>query len=210
MMDTGQYIFNVTPMDADILLPQVSRALEKRTELLSRERYPELCKQTDKLNSQGSKHRRNPTRTKVTGILCLLLGLFLFIPGMMKPQELLVPLIAGAFGVVVGLASLWRSRKRKKNPFDEPARKLLAGKASVEPGRYRVCFSQQEMTLKNIADHRGESVPYSTFEYVIETEDTFLITFGTRVSILQKKDLSEGGISNFRSHISSKVNIYTI
>lgn len=209
-MDTVQYKFNITPMDVDTLLPQVSRALEKRTELLSRERYPGLWKQTDKLTSQGHKNQRSPTRAKVMGILCLLLGLFLFIPGMMKPKELLVPLIAGAFGIVVGLASLWRNRKRKKNPFDGSAMKLLAGKASVEPGRYQVLFSQQEMTMTNLDEHKGESVPYSGLEYVIETKDIFLVTFGTRVSVLQKKDLFEGSLNGFRSLISSKVNIQTI
>ena len=37
MADTD-YIFHISPYDTEKLLPQVSRALEKRTEMVSRER----------------------------------------------------------------------------------------------------------------------------------------------------------------------------
>ena len=39
MADTD-YIFHISPYDTEKLLPQVSRALEKRTEMVSRERFP--------------------------------------------------------------------------------------------------------------------------------------------------------------------------
>ncbi len=41
MADTD-YIFHISPYDTEKLLPQVSRALEKRTEMVSRERFPGL------------------------------------------------------------------------------------------------------------------------------------------------------------------------
>lgn len=46
MADTD-YIFHISPYDTEKLLPQVSRALEKRTEMVSRERFPGLWKHTD-------------------------------------------------------------------------------------------------------------------------------------------------------------------
>ena len=47
MADTD-YIFHISPYDTEKLLPQVSRALEKRTEMVSRERFPGLWKHTDR------------------------------------------------------------------------------------------------------------------------------------------------------------------
>ena len=45
------FSFQITALDSTALYPQVSRALEKRAELLSRQKYPRMWKLTDKLNS---------------------------------------------------------------------------------------------------------------------------------------------------------------
>lgn len=49
-METS-FTFLISPADAGTLEGQVSRALEKRVELASRERMPKLWELTDKLNS---------------------------------------------------------------------------------------------------------------------------------------------------------------
>ena len=49
-METN-FTFLISPADAGALEGQVSRALEKRVELASRERMPKLWELTDKLNS---------------------------------------------------------------------------------------------------------------------------------------------------------------
>ena len=49
-METN-FTFLISPADAGTLEGQVSRALEKRVELASRERMPKLWELTDKLNS---------------------------------------------------------------------------------------------------------------------------------------------------------------
>lgn len=41
-MERERYVFEIGPMDAGSLLPQVSYALEKRTELVSRRAYPNM------------------------------------------------------------------------------------------------------------------------------------------------------------------------
>ena len=91
------YDFQVTPYDTESLLRQVSTALEKRTELISRQRYPGLWENIDRLNTMAKGRQRSSLRTRIMGIVCLVLGIFLFVPGLLKPQELLVPLLAGAF-----------------------------------------------------------------------------------------------------------------
>ena len=94
--------FHITSYDTEKLLQQVSEALEKRTELRSRERYPALWENIDKLNAMSKGKRRGRLRSKVMSIICLGLGVFLVVPGLMKPQELFVPLLTGVFAVIVG------------------------------------------------------------------------------------------------------------
>ena len=125
------YDFQVTPYDTESLLRQVSTALEKRTELISRQRYPGLWENIDRLNTMAKGRQRSSLRTRIMGIVCLVLGIFLFVPGLLKPQELLVPLLAGAFAILIGVFYLYSVRKNKKNPFDKSAKILLSGRSFV-------------------------------------------------------------------------------
>ena len=204
-MHTIRYGFQVGVADVDELLPQVSRALEKRTELLSRRRYPRLWERTDRLNpaAQGQR-RRGRLRSRIMSAVCLLLGVFLFVPGSMAFHELTVPFFAGAAAIAMGVGGLWFNRKKRKNAFEKSAKKLLAGRASLEQGRYEVLFSAQEMAITDRAENKCEYIPYSDFECVIETEALFLLFFCARVSVLLKRDLCMGSEADFRSFLSEK------
>lgn len=207
MADTN-YIFQISPYDTKKLLPQVSKALERRTEIISREQYPGLWKHTDKFNSMAQGRTRSRFRTRLMSVVCLAAGIFLFVPGLMKPQELLVPLLAGAVAVIAGIGGLWRSRKHKKNPFDKSAKVLLAGKDSISVEQsVEVSFSEDGMILP-IDNGNTEFVPYSGFECAIEAEDMLLFVYGEHVTVLQKIDLTTGNISDFCKLISEKVTKY--
>lgn len=111
-----KFSFRLSPPDADRLRPQVRRALEKRTELLSRQRYSRLWALTDRLSrtervSADACQRRRKLRL-VLGLVDGALGLFLLLPGLMNPGALQVPLLVGTvcFGVSVGI--LWRAARR--------------------------------------------------------------------------------------------------
>lgn len=199
------YNFQITPYDTESLLQQVSKALEKRTEFVSRECYPGLWENIDKLNAVSKGKRRSSLRSKIMSIICLVLGVFLFIPGLMKPQELLAPLLVGAFAIVIGIVYLYIGRKDKKNPFDKSARLLLMGKDTISAKQsIMVSFSESGMEIR-ADDKEPQHIPYSDFESMIETEDLFLFVHDTRITVLQKKDLTSNDITDFRNFISKNV-----
>ena len=201
-------IFQISPYDTEKLLPQVSKALEKRTEIISREQYPGMWKHTDKFNSMAQGRTRSRLRTRLMSVVCLAVGIFLFVPGLVKPQELFVPLLVGAVAVGAGIGGLWRSRKHKKNPFDKSAKVLLAGKDNISAEQsIAVSFSEDGMTIP-IDNGNTEFVPYSGFECAIEAADMLLFVYGERVTVLQKIDLTTGNISDFCKLISEKVTKY--
>lgn len=103
------FSFRLSPLDAERLRPQVRRALEKRTELLSRQRCPRIWALTDRLNrveqvSSGSLQHRRQLRL-ILGLVDGALSLFLLLPGLMDPGALPLPLLVGAacFGFSLGI-----------------------------------------------------------------------------------------------------------
>lgn len=200
-----KYNFQITPYDTEDILQQVSKALEKRTEFVSRERYPGLWGNIDKLNDVSKGKHRSSLRSKIMSIICLVLGIFLFVPGLIKPQELLVPLLVGAFAIAIGIVYLYIGRKDKKNPFDKSAKLLLMGKDTISAKQsIMVSFSELGMEIQ-VDDKEPQRIPYSDFESMIETEDLFLFVHDTRITILQKKDLTSNATTDFRNFISRNV-----
>ena len=207
-MENENYIFQISPYDINCLLTQVSKALEKRTELISRERYPDMWQFTDRMNTAAQGKSRSSFRTKLLSIVCLVAGIFLLVPGLIKPQELFMPLLAGTAALMIGIVGLWCSRKNKKNPFDKSAKLLLTGKDVIPEGQaITVIFSDNGMTIP--ADNNNtEFVSYNDFECAIETTDAFLFVYGDRVAVLQKKDLTTDNLKDFSNQISEKVTKY--
>ena len=198
-MNQNLFTFQISPLP-EAYIPQLAYALEKRTELLSRAKYPGLWKHTDKLR-QIPKVKKSPLRTKLLGIFNLALGIFLFVPGVMRPRELFVPLIVGAIGIGAGIGALLRGKVKRKNRFDKPACQLWA--QFKDKTGATVTFTDSEMAITSGDD--TEHTPYSDFEYIIETSDLFLVTFFGKVIVLQKDTLSEGTCSDFCQYISEHV-----
>lgn len=197
--------FQLTPYDTENLLQQVSEALEKRTELASRERYPALWEKIDKFNAMAKGKRRSRLRSKIMGMICLVLGVFLLVPGLMKPQELPAPLFAGAFAVIIGIVYLYHGRREKKNPFDQSAKLLLEDKDNV-PAKQPVVVSFSASGMEIRADgEEPRRIPYRDFESMIETADLFLFVHDSRITVLQKKDLASQEITGFLDFISKNI-----
>lgn len=201
------YLFQISSYDISRLLPQVSKALKKRSEYLSRQRYPNMWRHIDHLPSPSQGPSRSRLRTRLFSVLCLAAGVILVMPGLMEPKELLVPLVAGAAAIVLGISGLWATRKNRENSFDRSARLLLEGKDQTpESPVPAVSFSDQGMTLSEKGE--TEFVPYSDFESAWKTEDTLLLVFGQRVTLLQKQDLVQGDVASLSRLLSEKVATY--
>lgn len=202
------YTFQISPYDIEKLLPQVSKALEKRTEFLSRENYKGIWKYTDKFNAMAQGRTRSRVRTRLVSVVCLAVGIFLIVPGLAKPQELLVPLLAGIAAIATAISGLLCSRKHKKNPFDKSARLLLSGKDSISTEKkVSVSFTEHGMMIPTDNDNT-ELVPYSDFECVVETADILLFVYRELVTVLQKYDLATENVNDFCQFISEKVERY--
>lgn len=184
------FTFHSTALDKQ-LLPQISDALEQHTQRVSRTKYPNLWQNIDKL--PANRHPSKP-RSKLFSVICLFLGLVLFIPGLMEPQKLLIPLLAGAIGIGTGIGGLIRSGKNS-SPFTRSAKKLM--KLYVVGAK--ITFSDSGMILPEEAD-----IPYSSMEAVIETRDCLFLVFGERYLLLQKKDCRDD-LAAFLLFLNEKV-----
>lgn len=207
-MEQKKFVFNISPCRTDAYMPQVSRALEKRTELVSRAQHPELWSKTDKINAMTHGTSRNKGRTKVVSVLWIALGIFPFVPGLIKPQELLIPMIAGGVAIIMGISGLWRNRKNKTSPFEQAAKNLLDARSMLENGKIQISFSSDNMEIAEQVKDQTESIPYFSFEYIIETQDVFLLIFDNRAVILLKQELSNGKPDEFCGFISAAIPNY--
>lgn len=201
-MEITAFHFRLKPAAED-LLPQISAALEKRTELLSRSQYPKMWQVTDKLNSRSS--APNKTRHMTLGILFLLFGIFLLILGIVAPKTLLFPLIAGILAIINGVTHLLRARTPGPSAFDKAAQQLLEKRAQAEEHKYTCLFSTEGMVIAS--KEEGEDpqlIPCDRINAVFETQELYLLIYDESVIVLQKQELAESP-EDFRAFLSKKV-----
>jgi len=204
-MTEREFIFRLSAYDTAKLLPQTRKALKTHTEMLSRECCPRLWKATDALNAKFGGDEKKIKRSRITSVVYLALGLFLFMPGLMKGEELTTAMFAGAFAMAYGLGGLWTAWKKRKDPFEQAARILLEGKDALPADNgLEVSFSEQGMMLPK-KQKGGGLVPYGAFVTVVETADLYLLVYDERVTALQKKDLAGGAVEEFRAFLSERV-----
>lgn len=208
-MEESRFVFRLTPYDTELLLPQVRKALEMRTELLSRQRYPALWAQTDRFRKMSKGRTRSRLRTTVMSLLCLVLGIVLLVPGLMGPEELFVPLVVGAVAVVSGVMGLWSVCRKLRDAFDAPARKLLSGTETIPSGQAVVTFTQEGFEISG-AEAESWQVPYAEVETAVKTADALLIVYADRVMLLQDRDLAEGEKTDLDVMLRQKIGSYLI
>lgn len=206
-MADKNFIFSMKPYDMDALFTQVARMLQKRVELASRKTLPGLWKITDKLNAvprapEAELKRRRESRRRWGGLL-LVMGIFLFVPGIMKPQELPVPLAAGFLAIVMGVLYL-RKDDRKKNSYEKKAKKLLENmNASMEGQKLRLIFYDTELAISGADEDK--KVPYANMECTLETKDLYGLIFDNQIIIMQKQELLLGNTEDLSKILQEKI-----
>lgn len=186
-------------------MPQVSRGLEKRTELESRKSCPGLWKLTDRLTAQD---RTQQKRSKGMPALCMALGVFLLVPGLMEPRNWLL-IVSGLLGVGFGLLRLLPGKK-KSSTFDRCAAKLLEQIGAYREGEFQVLFRENGMTVADHPDDRQETAAYDDLEQVLVTEDLYLVIFREKAMVLQKKDLQNEEADEFTAFLKGKTPVYEV
>ena len=205
-MADKNFIFSMKPYDAEILSDQVARMLEKRTELTSRKKLPGLWKLTDKINAvpraPEAELKRRKERQRRWGGLLLVMGIFLFVPGIMKPQELPVPLVAGFFAIVMGMLYL-RKGDRKKKSLEKKAKQLLEKmNASMEGQKLRLIFYDAELAITGVGEDK--KISYANMECALETADLFGLIYENQIVLLQKKELLLGNAEDLIKVLKEK------
>lgn len=149
-----RFIFRLTSYHTDKLLPQVSRALELRNEIVSRAKYPFLWKRKDKLKAKGKERPARPS---------------------------------------------------KSGAYDKAAGKLLKGKDELHAkDDIRILFYDEGMKT------HASYIPFTEFYGAIETRDTIMLIYGPLVTLLQKHDLLEGDLGEFREMLKDVLPKYVV
>lgn len=205
------FTFETIEIDPAALKNEAAAILEKHTELVSRQKYPELWQVTDKVNEKtGGKKavqkvsKGRLVRYRVFGIILLFLGLFLFIPGLTDPKELMIPLVTGSLAAVLGGFYIFLGFFGKPSSFDKSADILI----SMHKKGYTAVFDDSGMSLAE-----SNPVSYSDIERMIESENLFAFIWQGQIVLLQKSELKEQSPEDFSSFMREKLDeqkIFTV
>lgn len=200
--------FQASSPPSSLLVSQLSCALKQRTELISRKAHPRIWRVNDHLNSKKQPEsilKKRRARSRLYGILLIIMGCFLAVPGLTEPTTLLVPLVAGIIGILAGILTLssCRAVKKSNRQFDKAAKQLLDNLASTQPTHAH--FAQDGMILPG-----RQLVAYSKFDFGCETQDLLLLTWMDQVAVLQKKDLCTGNVAQLTAFLQEHIANFTV
>lgn len=207
-MQEAVYEFHLSHCGSE-LLPQVSRALEKRLELFSRQKLPRLWKLTDRLREAHPAPDAPSPTGRVRGIVFLVLGGLLIITGLMQPQQLAGVLVGGVVAALWGIRRIVASLPRTSR-FDREASQLLAARNSAtETGRARVGFSDRGILVEREGTAR-QQISYQALSGVLETPDLYLLDCEGRGILLLKQELQGGDTGGFQQFLSRQTDRYGV
>lgn len=106
------FVFQITPLDVDALVPQVSQALEMRTNILFQTVCPRLSALADRLNkvkkvpAQVRERRRRSNR--VLGLINWIMATLILPVAILPPDGSTLLAVVGGLCLGTGVVSLWR------------------------------------------------------------------------------------------------------
>ncbi|HIS66417.1 MAG TPA: YcxB family protein [Candidatus Scatomorpha merdipullorum] len=200
-----KFVFRLSAYDIEKLKPQVASALERRSELVARLKHASKKTRANAVEDTGRRgyggfHRRSSKITLVVSSVSLVLGTAFLIGGVALGNFVfflalgVLLLAAGVYGVI---------SSRRGNPYERDAAKLLDGKDKfLAEDDIRLVFSDVGMRSQR------SFIPYKEFQCWMETDDLFMLIYGPLVTILQKHDLIEGELNDFRRLITKYIPIH--
>jgi hypothetical protein len=194
-----EFVFHINGCPAGDWEQQLALALEKRNEAHSRQSLPGLWRTIDRLGTPKMSEpvlRRRRIRYKIYGVILILLGLFLLIPGLMKPEELTVPLLVGLFATGTGILQLLPRRKRPGKSALHAAGQLLKTRSAVSALTVR--FDEQ-----GIADAETP-ISFETIETIVEMPDLYLVCWANKGLVLWKQELTTASPEDFTEWLSDR------
>ena len=180
---------------------EISECIAKRTEIFSRKKFPGIWEKTDEINRKNLSSEGFERRVRLRrfyGIVLIAIGIFLFVPGIVKPKELTVPLIVGAFSIINGIFAVI-PRKTNAEKFLKKAKKLAKTINSSLNPEDTVVFAEE-----GIFENGTELMEYKNLENIVENRSIFLVCDGTKIMVLRKADMVIGNTEDFRVFIEEK------
>lgn len=194
-----EFVFEIMPATRPDLADQLARGLDLRTELKSRKKLPKLWKATDKLNEAVTDEavKRRKTKNRVFGIIFLIVGLFLAVPGLAASNGLNGPLVGGIIALIVGVTYLNPKSNTPPRKCQQMAQKLLDMRRTIPYARVR--FNESGMTVNS-----ADTIPYSKIEGVLETEDLYLLIINNSAMFFIKEEIIEGDCESFSNFLKEQ------
>jgi len=198
-----EVVFRITKDLSKELEKEIEWALETRTRMLSRAQYPGIWKWTDRLSRIPSVPRSKRSR-RFVGMLCLLFGILLAVPGLVEPQSRGL-LAAGAVGILVGIWDIrkaGREKREKETPFTRSAQLLAQHYLNAADGQ-QIIFTENGMELEENGE--SETIAYDRVDFVFESERLLLVAFEEKILLLKKEDLRSGDMQALCAMLQKKL-----
>ncbi len=205
------FLFQISSYDDPALDGETEELLRQRLETHSRQTLPGIWKATDKLNDyaeQGPGRKKRQGRYRIYGVVLLVLGVFVLVPGLAEPRAPIL-IAAGIAAIFAGLLNFLLGGKRKAGGVPtsckNEAKKLLAGRRAIDWRKSATKIDFDETGITVTSGESQETIPYAQIAEVFESEHLWLLMYhDERALLLQKKDLVSGDAARFTSYILQK------
>lgn len=193
-------IFNFKSAEEQLVEP-----LKKITELNSRKKVAALWKIVDGLNRR-KKHvskeviNRRIKRYRIWGFLIVLMSLFLFIPSITSPKELLVPLILSSITTVIGLFFVFSCSGSYDKRLKKSAHLLVKSLENVK--NYDIAFKDDGIDL-----NKADFIKYSDIKLLTKTQDFYVIFYRENVTVFSINTLNNVSNDLFEEFLFDKTGL---
>ena len=198
-----EYVFAPSNYAMD-LEGELAKALQARTEMISRKRNPRLWRLTDQMQrfAEEGPQQKELKRRRVIGYVMtavlFIAAAALLVFGFMEPRDRRMIAIGGvcmllALSRVLPLVTTGSSITRFAKAAHQHLTSLRSADFSQKP---TIRFTEDGMRIQS--NLGGKDYDYDTMEAFVETPRLFLLTHSGAATVLQKQDLVLGTPEEFK------------